>query len=261
MKNGGCWPGGSIHPFTDSPVFVDMPVFRLTQKLIFPPAHYADPDGLLAVGGDLSPERLLLAYRQGIFPWYSHRTPPLWWSPDPRLVLFLEELKISTSLQRVIRKNCFRVSLDEAFLEVIQRCAAVKRKEGEGTWIVPEMVEAYHHLHRLGYAHSVESWQDGKLVGGLYGVVLGRVFFGESMFTETTDASKVAFVQLVQKLKQWRFALIDCQVPTAHLKRFGAREIPRKDFLGLLSAALEEAEPRHPWSHVPFIPSIPPDFA
>ncbi len=238
-----------------------MPVFCLTDKLVFPPVHYADPDGLLAVGGDLSPERLLLAYQQGIFPWYSEHTLPLWWSPEPRLVLFPDELKISTSLQRVIKKNRFWVTMDETFLEVIQRCATVKRREGKGTWIVPEMVEAYHRLHRLGYAHSVESWQDGELVGGLYGVVLGRVFFGESMFALKSDASKVAFVHLVQLLKQWHFALIDCQVPTAHLKRFGAREIPRYDFLRLLSAAFEEADPRHPWSQVLSIPSIPANFA
>jgi len=238
-----------------------MPVFRLTDKLVFPPVHYADPDGLLAVGGDLSPERLLLAYQQGIFPWYSQHTPPLWWSPDPRLALFPDELKVSTSLQRVIKKKRFRVTMDEAFLEVIQRCAAAKRREGEGTWIVPEMVEAYHRLHQLGFGHSGESWEGGELGGGLYGVVLGRVFFGESMFALRSDASKVAFVHLVQLLKQWRFALIDCQEPTAHLKRFGAREIPRNDFLRLLSGALAEADPRHPWSQVLSIPSIPADFA
>ena len=226
-----------------------MPVFRLTQKLLFPPAHYADPDGLLAVGGDLSPERLLLAYREGIFPWYSEYSPPLWWSPDPRLVLFPGELKISTSLQRVMRKERFRVTMDEAFLEVIERCASVKRRDGEGTWIVPEMVEAYHLLHRLGFAHSVESWQDGELSGGLYGVVMGRVFFGESMFAQRTDASKVAFVRLVQLLQRWQFALIDCQVTTAHLKRFGAREISRKEFLEHLATATREATTRGSWSH------------
>ena len=235
-----------------------MPVFRLTNKLIFPPADYADPDGLLAIGGDLSPERLLLAYRQGIFPWYSQHTPPLWWSPDPRLVLFPDELRISTSLRRVMKKNRFRVTMDEAFLEVIRQCATVKRKEGEGTWIIPEMVEAYHRLHRLGYAHSLESWQEGELVGGLYGVVLGRVFFGESMFAQRTDASKIAFLHLVQLLERLHFAMIDCQVTTGHLKRFGAREIPRKEFLELLSAALKEATT---WdSSSQFFPT-PPDLA
>lgn len=227
-----------------------MPVFRLTQKLLFPPSHHADPDGLLAVGGDLSPERLLLAYQQGIFPWYSEHTPPLWWSPDPRLVLFPSELKVSKSLQRVVAKNLFRVTLDQAFWDVIQQCAMVKRREGEGTWIVPEMVEAYHHLHRLGYAHSVESWLGGQLAGGLYGVALGRVFFGESMFTRKTDASKVAFVHLVDLLRRMKFVLIDCQVTTAHLKRFGAREIPRKEFLEYLATATRETREPVSWSHL-----------
>ncbi len=235
-----------------------MPVFRLTHRLVFPPADYADPDGLLAVGGDLSPERLLLAYQQGIFPWYSQHTPPLWWSPDPRLVLFPDEIRISTSLHRVIKRNRFRVTMDEAFLEVIQCCAAAKRKEGEGTWILPEMVEAYHRLHRLGCAHSVESWEGGELVGGLYGVVLGRVFFGESMFARRTDASKVAFVHLVQLLKKWHFTLIDCQVTTGHLKRFGAREIPRKEFLERLSTALKEVSG---WAPPSRLSSIPSDFS
>ena len=226
-----------------------MPVFRLTQKLLFPPSHYADPDGLLAVGGDLSPERLLLAYQQGVFPWYSEHTPLLWWSPDPRLVLFPGELKVSKSLQRVMAKNLFQVTMDETFLEVIQQCAMVKRKDGEGTWIVPEMVEAYHLLHRLGYVHSVESWLDGELAGGLYGVIVGRVFFGESMFARKTDASKVAFVRLVHFLRRRDFVLIDCQVTTAHLKRFGAREIPRKEFLEHLAIATRETTDRGSWSH------------
>jgi leucyl/phenylalanyl-tRNA---protein transferase len=214
-----------------------MPVFRLTQKLVFPPSHYAEPDGLLAVGGDLSPERLLLAYRQGIFPWYSAPTAILWWSPDPRLVLFPGELKISKSLQRVLRKNLFKVTMDQAFSEVIRGCAAGRRKEREGTWIVPDMVAAYDRLHRLGYAHSVESWQEGELAGGLYGVAMGRAFFGESMFAEKTDASKVALVRLVQLLRLWGFEVIDCQVTTAHLKSFGAREISRTEFLERLAGA------------------------
>ncbi len=225
-----------------------MPVFRLTHKLIFPPAHHADPDGLLAVGGDLSPERLLLAYQQGIFPWYSANMPILWWSPDPRLVLFPDELKVSKSLHRALKKGVFKVTADRAFLEVIRHCAAVKREYGEGTWIVPEMVEAYHSLHRLGYAHSVESWQEGELVGGLYGVAMGHVFFGESMFTEKTDASKVALVHLVRLLRQWHFELIDCQVTTAHLKSFGAREISRQDFFERLAAATAEPDRRGSWS-------------
>jgi leucyl/phenylalanyl-tRNA---protein transferase len=227
-----------------------MPVYRLTHQLIFPPSDYADPDGLLAVGGDLSAERLLLAYQQGIFPWYSANTPILWWSPDPRLVLFPDEFKVSKSLQRVLKKNLFKVTMDQAFLDVIQRCAGVKRGGGEGTWIVPEMVEAYHLLHRFGYAHSVESWCEGKLVGGLYGVAMGRVFFGESMFTEKTDASKAALVHLVQLLQHWDFRLIDCQVTTAHLKRFGAREIPRKEFLKHLALATLETNQFGSWSEI-----------
>jgi leucyl/phenylalanyl-tRNA---protein transferase len=225
-----------------------MPVFRLTHKLAFPPVDYADPDGLLAVGGDLSPERLLLAYGQGIFPWYSAATPPLWWSPDPRLVLFPEELKMSKSLRRVLNKDLFKVTLDQAFLKVIEGCAAVRRREGEGTWILPEMVEAYYRLHQLGYAHSVESWQEGELVGGLYGVAIGRVFFGESMFAQKTDASKVAFVRLVQMLRLREFVLIDCQVSTTHLKSLGAREIPREEFLNYLADAAQYPAHRGSWS-------------
>jgi leucyl/phenylalanyl-tRNA--protein transferase len=225
-----------------------MPVFHLTQRLVFPPPHHSDPDGLLAIGGDLSPERLLLAYRQGIFPWYSAETPPLWWSPDPRLVLFLNDLKVSKSLQRVLKKNFFKVTLDRAFLEVIQGCAEVRRRCGQGTWILPEMIEAYHLLHRLGYAHSVESWLDGTLVGGLYGVAIGRVFFGESMFTRKTDASKVALVRLVQLLRYWGFELIDCQVSTSHLQSLGAREIPRDEFLNHLAGAIHEGTHCGSWS-------------
>lgn len=226
-----------------------MPIFRLTKALLFPPCHYAEPDGLLAIGGDLSPERLLLAYRLGIFPWYSEHTPILWWSPDPRLVLFPHELRISKSLHRVIRKNVFRVTVDQSFRQVIEQCAEVRRGQGEGTWILPEMLDAYCLLHRLGYAHSVESWFGGELVGGLYGVTLGRVFFGESMFTKKTDASKVAFVYLVRMLQHWRFQLIDCQVSTRHLKNFGAREIPRNDFLVRLSAAIRSPVKQEIWSN------------
>jgi leucyl/phenylalanyl-tRNA--protein transferase len=224
-----------------------MPVFRLTKAFLFPPCHYAEPDGLLAIGGDLSPERLLLAYRLGIFPWYSEHTPILWWSPDPRLVLFPQELKIAKSLQRVIKKNLFKVTIDRAFRDVIMQCAEVRRNHGEGTWIVPEMLDAYCLLHRLGYAHSVESWYQGELVGGLYGVALGKVFFGESMFTKRTDASKVALVYLVRLLHQWQFELIDCQVTTNHLKTFGAREIPRKEFLKRLAASIKNPTRSEPW--------------
>ncbi|MCK8602832.1 leucyl/phenylalanyl-tRNA--protein transferase [Desulfoferrobacter suflitae] len=216
-----------------------MPIFRLTKALLFPPCHYAEPDGLLAIGGDLSPERLLLAYRLGIFPWYSEHTPILWWSPDPRLVLFPHELRISKSLQRVIKKNLFTVTVDRSFGQVIQRCAEIRRTQGEGTWILPDMIDAYCRLHRLGFAHSIESWMEGELVGGLYGVAIGRVFFGESMFTQRTDASKVAFVHLVRMLQRSEYQLIDCQISTHHLKNFGAREIPRTEFLNRLAAAIK----------------------
>jgi leucyl/phenylalanyl-tRNA---protein transferase len=224
-----------------------MPVFRLTKALLFPPCHFAEPDGLLAIGGDLSPKRLLLAYRLGIFPWYTEHTPILWWSPDPRLVLFPYELKVSRSLQRVIRKNIFQVTVDRAFHDVIMQCAMVRRRHEDGTWIVPEMAEAYYLLHRMGYAHSVETWYQGELVGGLYGVSIGRVFFGESMFTRKTDGSKVALVYLTQLLRHWQFELIDCQVTTNHLKSFGAREIPRDQFLARLNSALRKPAKNEVW--------------
>ncbi|MEJ5365343.1 MAG: leucyl/phenylalanyl-tRNA--protein transferase [Desulfosoma sp.] len=220
-----------------------MAIFSLNQELAFPPPELAEPDGLLAIGGDLSPRRLLLAYRLGIFPWYAPGTPILWWSPDPRLVLFPDELKISHSLRRVLKKGRFQVTFDAAFREVIEACALVRVGKGEETWLVPEMIEAYHRLHRLGAAHSVESWLDGTLVGGLYGVALGRVFFGESMFSLVSDASKVALVHLVERLKAFDFAFIDCQVTTAHLKRMGAREIPRSEFLKRLQGATRRPTP------------------
>jgi leucyl/phenylalanyl-tRNA---protein transferase len=227
----------------------NMPVFRLTKSLIFPPCHHAEPDGLLAIGGDLSADRLLLAYRLGIFPWYSAYTPILWWSPDPRLVLIPGELKVSSSLRRVVRKGVFSVTFDRSFREVMCRCATIRRKGEKGTWIVPEIVEAYTRLHELGYAHSVESWYEGRLVGGLYGVALGRAFFGESMFAEMSDASKVAFVHLVDLLHGWGFDLIDCQVTTSHLMSFGAREMARAEFLARLAVALEKvSDPAGQWS-------------
>jgi len=216
-----------------------MPVFKLTDELVFPHPSYSDRDGLLAIGGDLSPARLLLAYRHGIFPWYSDPEPILWWSPNPRLVLFPLELKIAKSLKRVIKKDVFEVTVDRAFRRVIEACAEVRTGIGEETWITSEMIEAYVRLHELGYAHSFESWHDGELAGGLYGVALGRVFFGESMFAVKTDASKVAFVYMVKSLLEWDFELVDCQNTTEHLKRFGAREIARREFLMRLGGALE----------------------
>ncbi len=227
-----------------------MPVFRLTRANVFPPIDLADPDGLLAVGGDLSPERLLLAYRLGIFPWYSHRMPILWWSPDPRLVLFPHELKITGSLARILRKGTFTVTFDRAFSAVIRECAVVRLERGEETWLSPEMVEAYLHLHRLGHAHSVETWHGRHLVGGLYGVSLGKVFFGESMFTRMSNASKVALVHLVDALKRMNFELIDCQVTTTHLLSLGAREIPRRRFLRLLEQAVSSSDFPVDWSNL-----------
>jgi leucyl/phenylalanyl-tRNA--protein transferase len=215
-----------------------MPVFTLSKRLSFPPPHLAIKEGLLAVGGDLSPERLLLAYRNGIFPWYSPGEPILWWSPDPRLVLYPDELRISRSLHKVIKRKTFQITFDKSFDSVIQACADAKRSYGEGTWITDEMKTAYCELHRQGYAHSAEAWQGDTLVGGLYGLAIGRAFFGESMFSRVSNASKVAFVTLVENLKRLKFSLIDCQVRTDHLIRFGAREVPRKVFLEQVGKAM-----------------------
>ena len=224
-----------------------MPVYQLTDKLVFPPPEHADPDGLLAVGGDLSIKRLLQAYRMGLFPWYAEDTPILWWSPDPRLMLKPKDLCVSKRLARTIKKGPFKITMDEAFADVIRGCAHVKRPRQKGTWIMDEMIDAYCCLHQKGYAHSVESWQDGKLVGGLYGVALGRAFFGESMFARVSDASKVAFVHLTRLLALWNFSLIDCQVTTSHLASFGAREVPRAEFLKLLKAALRYKTRQGKW--------------
>ncbi len=224
-----------------------MPVFEIPEDLIFPPPHLAEKNGLLGVGGDLSEERLLLAYSMGIFPWYSEGEPILWWSPDPRLVLFLDELKISRSLKQTLKKGIYRVTMDEAFEDVIKECARVHLEKDGNTWITNEMINAYIRLHRTGYAHSVEVWNDKELSGGLYGVSLGRAFFGESMFTKRSDASKVALVYLVRHLKNWNFEFIDCQVPTEHLKRMGAREIPRTEFLQMLKRALNAPTIRGRW--------------
>lgn len=220
-----------------------MSVFLLSSELLFPHPELAEEDGLLAVGGDLSEERILLAYSMGIFPWYSQGSPILWWSPDPRLVLFPEELKVSRSLRQTIRKGTFSVTVDTDFDQVIRSCAAVHKREDGSTWITGRMIDAYNRLYRSGYAHSVESWQDGELAGGLYGVSMGRVFFGESMFAKKNDSSKVAFALLVHQLKEWDYRLIDCQVSTRHLIRFGAREVPRRAFLKMLKEALAAPAP------------------
>ena len=224
-----------------------MPIFRLVDEPIFPPPDYADPSGLLAVGGDLSKERLLEAYRLGIFPWYSDDQPILWWSPDPRLVLDLKDFTISRSLRKTLKKAIFQVTFDHAFEQVIQACALIPRAAQNGTWITEEMREAYINLHGLGYAHSVESWLGGELVGGLYGVSLGKAFFGESMFHLKTDASKVALATLVEKLKSWDFHFIDSQMTTEHMIRLGAKELPRRIFLKRLQLALRQPTKRGRW--------------
>ncbi|HMK15082.1 MAG TPA: leucyl/phenylalanyl-tRNA--protein transferase [Burkholderiales bacterium] len=207
----------------------------LSSDLSFPPPELAliEPNGLLALGGDLSCKRLIHAYSKGIFPWFNEDEPILWWSPDPRMVLFPAELKISRSLRKALQKHNYQVFADRSFDQVIAGCAEPRRNQ-RGTWINPGMIKAYRELHLMGYAHSVETWIDGKIVGGLYGVALGRVFFGESMFSRTTDASKIAFVHLVKQLTRWRFGLIDCQMKTAHLASFGAREIPRTQFTRII---------------------------
>jgi leucyl/phenylalanyl-tRNA--protein transferase len=224
-----------------------MPIYRLIQEVVFPRPEQADPSGLLAVGGDLSSERLLEAYRLGIFPWYSGDEPILWWSPDPRLVLDLGDFKISRSLRKTLNKEIFDVTFDRAFGDVIRACALAPRDGQRGTWITDDMQEAYVHLHKLGYAHSVESWFDGKLAGGLYGVSLGKAFFGESMFHRTADASKVALAALVERLKLWKFHFIDAQMTTPHLLRLGAKELPRRVFLKRLGEALRGPSKKGRW--------------
>lgn len=202
---------------------------KLTYQLAFPDPSRASEEGILAYGGDLSPSRLMLAYRSGIFPWYSSGDPILWWSPDPRLILELDEFKMSRSLRKKISR--FEIRFDTAFSEVIRACATVPRPGQKGSWIVPEMIEAYETLHGMGYAHSVEAYYEDQLVGGLYGVSVGGVFCGESMFAKIPDASKVAFAVWVEKLRERGYDFIDCQVPTSHLKSLGAKEVSRDDFL------------------------------
>ncbi|MEE8254635.1 MAG: leucyl/phenylalanyl-tRNA--protein transferase [Nitrosomonadaceae bacterium] len=205
--------------------------FWLTPNSFFPPLEDAlvEPNGLLAAGGDLSPGRLIEAYRSGIFPWFNENEPILWWSPDPRMVLFPSELRISRSLNKILRNSNYEVRVDSAFSQVIQ-AYTTPRKGQSGTWIHSDMVSAYTELHEMGLAHSVETWVGGELIGGLYGIAQGKMFFGESMFSRIHDASKIAFVHLVKQLEQWNFNMIDCQMRTAHLASFGAREIPRKEF-------------------------------
>lgn len=216
-----------------------MPVFQLSDELVFPDPALAEPDGLLAVGGDLSPQRLLLAYASGIFPWYSEGRPILWWAPDPRFVLYPSELHVGRSLRKSMRRRDYRLTMDTAFSEVVLACADVPRPDQDGTWITDDMREAYQRLHELGFAHSVEAWDGETLVGGVYGVSLGSAFFGESMFATAPDASKIAFVRLVEQLQAWGFTLVDCQVETEHLERFGAVHIPLHRFREELQRAIQ----------------------
>ena len=229
-----------------------MPVYQLIPGIpLFPPVEEAEADGLLAVGGDLTKNRLLAAYRQGIFPWYEVGQPILWWCPDPRLVLFPEDLKISRSLGKVLRKGEFEIRFDSSFENVIKACANVRIEQGKDTWIIPEMQQAYTELHQEGYAHSVESWLNGELVGGLYGISLGQCFFGESMFSTVNDSSKVALVSLAEFSKQVGIKIIDCQMTTQHLLSLGAREIDRKSFLRKLNDYLKKPDIKGSWDGMP----------
>jgi leucyl/phenylalanyl-tRNA---protein transferase len=219
------------------PLFMQLTI--LNEQLWFPPVSEAQPDGLLAAGGDLSTERLLLAYRNGIFPWFCEDEPPLWWSPDPRFVLFPEDLRVSKSMQKIIARNTFEFRTNTAFEDVVRHCRHIPRKDQPGTWITEDIVCAYTALHRAGYAHSAEAWQNGTLVGGLYGVWLGDAFFGESMFSSVSNASKFAFIQWVSLLRSKGVSMIDCQVYTEHLESLGAAMISRTRFLQLLSELID----------------------
>jgi len=222
----------------------------LRHKAPFPPVESAliEPNGLLAASDDLTPERLLDAYRRGIFPWYSGDQPVLWWSPDPRMVLFVDEFRVARSLRKRIKQQLWEIRADSDFSAVIHACATALRRGQSGTWITPEIIDAYTVLHRRGYAHSVEAWRNGKLAGGLYGVAIGRMFFGESMFAHEADASKVALAQLVAMLRARDFPLIDCQQETKHLATFGARPIPRRTFAELLARLVDSTALGGPWT-------------
>jgi leucyl/phenylalanyl-tRNA--protein transferase len=209
-------------------------MFYLTSSLFFPPVSEANYNGILAIGGDLSPERLLLAYKSGIFPWFEEGEPITWWSPDPRMVLFLDELVVSKSMRNILNRNSKRVTFNQNFRDVISNCQNIKRDGQNGTWITNDMIEAYCKLHEAGIAKSVEVWQDDELVGGLYGIDLGHIFCGESMFSKVSNASKVAFISLVNHLKAADYKLLDCQVYNPHLESLGCREIEREAFMKIL---------------------------
>lgn len=231
-----------------------MPVYRLDKRVMaFPRPEEADETGLLAVGGDFHPERMLLAYTQGIFPWSEYRGQPLWYSPDPRLVLTPELLDVRRSLAKILRRGDYEVRLDTAFAAVLEGCASTPRPDQDGTWISPRYTQTMLALHRAGLAHSAESWRDGRLVGGLYGLSIGHVFFGESMFAHAPDASKVAFVTLVRQLAAWGIDLVDCQVETPHLRTFGAENWPRSRFLAALADRVSQPTRFGPWALTPGI--------
>jgi len=243
-----------------------VPIYALPDEHIFPDPELADPTGLIAVGGDLHPSRVLRGYASGIFPWYSEGQPILWHSPDPRFVLELDQLHVGRTLRQTMKKRPYQLTLDSAFGDVIAHCAETPRPGQDGTWITSEMGEAYTRLHQEGFAHSVEAWHDRELVGGLYGVSLGSIFFGESMFAARPDASKIAFVCLVQQLSRWGFSLLDSQVHTDHLDRFGARDIPRVDYLQALRQGLNTPTRRGTWRfegdpYAGLAPEPPPDVA
>ncbi len=223
-------------------------IFPFEKSPLFPDPRQADAEGLVAYGGDLSPERLLSAYSQGIFPWPQEKNDPLFWfSPDPRVVLLPHQIHIGRSLKKILKKAPFEIRCDTAFEAVMQACAKAKRKEDEGTWIIPKMIPAYCRLHRLGFAHSVEAWQDGTLVGGLYGISLGAAFFGESLFTQVSNASKIALVTLLHQLQHWNFHFVDCQMRTNLVDSLGAIDWEREFFLDALKKALEVPTRRGPW--------------
>lgn len=237
-----------------------MPIFELSKDVIFPDPDLADPSGILGVGGDLQPDRLLLAYQSGIFPWFNEGDPIVWWSPDPRTVLYPPHLRVSHSMKKVLREKKFRITFDEDFEAVILCCKAQKRPGQKGTWITKEMAEAYIKLHQLGYAHSVEVWKDNLLAGGLYGVSLGNFFAGESMFSKVTNASKVAFIGVTRILEKLNFTMIDCQVHTNHLATLGAEEISRERYLSELEQCLEHPTLKGNWSKMKVFEPLLADF-
>jgi leucyl/phenylalanyl-tRNA--protein transferase len=226
-----------------------LPVYLLNDSNIFPPVHHAE-EGILAVGGDLSPERLIAAYSSGVFPWFSDDEPIIWWAPDPRFVLFPKQLKVSKSMKQLLKQNQFAVTFDTQFNAVIQACANQNRPGQAGTWITKEMLKAYKKLHKMGLSHSVEVWKENKLVGGLYGVSLGKAFFGESMFFNESNASKFGFIHLVEFLMLHHFEFIDCQIETEHLKSLGANFIPRANFMNLLEQALLQPTLQGNWTQL-----------